>query len=112
MAYSPGPLLTYQSLTLKKGLLSTLDFYRFHGFYFSGMCVSVGRYVVYVSVCMCVQVGMPVLGECDVCGIYGICFCKPVHVQGGMPVLGEYGVCGIYGVCFCKHVCVQVDMPM
>lgn len=65
-----------------------------------------------VSVCMCVQVGMPVLGECDVCGIYGICFCKPVHVQGGMPVLGECGICSIYDVCFCKHVCVQVGMPM
>lgn len=42
--------------------------------------------MVYVSVCTDVQVGMPVLGECD--------------------------VCGIYGVCFCKHVCVRLDMPM
>lgn len=29
-----------------------------------------------------------------------------------MPVSGECGICSIYDVCFCKHVCVQVDMPM
>lgn len=51
--YSPGPLLTFQSLTLKEGILSTLDFYRFHGFYFSGMCMLGGGHVVYVSVSLC-----------------------------------------------------------